>query len=148
MIKAIKLLAFAALCCGAWASTVPQNPFSANQASSAPSNRFKSLSEDQFSVLHHPLFKEHRVRVKKTRFCDGDVQCVAISPSFPAHPSVFKGAILATSMSAQSTFSSTSLKAGATHRRTTLFCGPMEALEHLHRWGFSWKMVRRLPLCI
>ncbi|KAJ3499942.1 hypothetical protein NMY22_g19436 [Coprinellus aureogranulatus] len=31
------------------------------------------LSETQFTALKHPLFPDHGVRIKKTKFCDGTV---------------------------------------------------------------------------
>lgn len=34
-----------------------------------------SLPETQFTVLEHPFFPNHRVRVKKTKFCDTTVKC-------------------------------------------------------------------------
>ena len=65
---------------GAWSNILPQGPFSVNRTSDGLSNTLHSLSEDRFTALQHPLFKHHRVRVKKTRFCDGGVQCVISEP--------------------------------------------------------------------
>jgi hypothetical protein len=37
---------------------------------------FDALSESAYSVLTHPAYPRHSVRVKKSKFCDGGVECV------------------------------------------------------------------------
>ncbi|KAJ3532604.1 hypothetical protein NMY22_g7676 [Coprinellus aureogranulatus] len=38
-----------------------------------PLGHLSALSQSRFTVLEHPSFPNHQVRVKKTRFCDGTV---------------------------------------------------------------------------
>ena len=38
------------------------------------SRQLSSLSSDEFSVLGHPLFPSHAVRIKQSRFCDETVK--------------------------------------------------------------------------
>jgi cathepsin A (carboxypeptidase C) len=39
-----------------------------------PLESLELLSESRFSTLGHPLFPNHSVRIKKTRFCDETVR--------------------------------------------------------------------------
>ena len=41
---------------------------------SAGSNHLSSLSSDEFSILGHPLFPSHAVRIKQSSFCDETVK--------------------------------------------------------------------------
>jgi cathepsin A (carboxypeptidase C) len=41
-----------------------------------PFEDLSALSEAQFTTLKHPAFPKHGVRIKKTKFCDGTVECV------------------------------------------------------------------------
>jgi hypothetical protein len=48
-------------------------------AAFAPTVRsFDELSESAYSVLTHPAYPRHSVRVKKSKFCDGSVECVRL----------------------------------------------------------------------
>ncbi|EIW75298.1 serine carboxypeptidase [Coniophora puteana RWD-64-598 SS2] len=44
-----------------------------SNGSFSPVGSLEALQRDQFTVLEHPEFPEHSVRVKKSRFCDGTV---------------------------------------------------------------------------
>jgi hypothetical protein len=39
-----------------------------------PFGRLQALSESSFTTLSHPEFPAYKLRVKKSRFCDGTVQ--------------------------------------------------------------------------
>lgn len=55
--------------CGAQRVQSPLN------ASDAPALRLSAVtSQDEFTVLTHPRFRNHQVRVKKTDFCDPTVK--------------------------------------------------------------------------
>jgi hypothetical protein len=50
----------------------------------APTVRsFDALSESAYTVLSHPAYPRHSVRVKKSRFCDGGVECVCLFFTLP-----------------------------------------------------------------
>ena len=76
------LLVVAALANNVLSNVLPQKVFSSERTlSRAESTLVKglgSLSEETFTVLRHELFDGHRVRVKKTRFCDATVQYVPL----------------------------------------------------------------------
>ena len=40
------------------------------------------LSESRYTTLRHPLYPNHNVRIKKTRFCEATVQFVFAGSSF------------------------------------------------------------------
>ncbi|OSC96476.1 serine carboxypeptidase [Trametes coccinea BRFM310] len=45
-----------------------------NEGLFTPMGDLSSLSSNAFARLHHPAFPKHSVRVKKSNFCDGEVQ--------------------------------------------------------------------------
>jgi carboxypeptidase C (cathepsin A) len=44
-----------------------------NQGDDLPSTDFAALAHESFTTLSHPAYPKHSVRIKKSNFCDGDV---------------------------------------------------------------------------
>lgn len=48
-------------------------------------HQLETLRADTFATLRHDAYPKHSVRVKKSKFCDGDVECVSwldLSPDY------------------------------------------------------------------
>ena len=86
-----------------------------------PFEDLNALSEAQFTTLKHPAFPQYGVRIKKTKFCDGTVECVACRA--PWNLAIANIATVAhtrdISTSERAISSFTSSRAGATPTRMT-----------------------------
>jgi len=48
-----------------------------NNAARPPTTYLSSIRDSEFTSFTHPRFPNHRVRIKKTNFCDPTVQLVS-----------------------------------------------------------------------
>ena len=43
-----------------------------------PLESLAHVSDQEFTMLGHPFFPKHNVRIKQTNFCDSTVKCVVV----------------------------------------------------------------------
>ncbi|KIK54400.1 hypothetical protein GYMLUDRAFT_48762 [Collybiopsis luxurians FD-317 M1] len=73
LVKIATFLLFASLCIAANSQEPLSNVFNVPSSSDAQQLHLSSLGSDSFTILNHSRFPNHRVRVKKTQFCDSTV---------------------------------------------------------------------------